>query len=385
MDKCGQGKDDVWRSLPTVWAAERGLVDLTSSIFFFLGLALLIIGAEALVNGAVRISRTLGVAPLVIGLTVVAFGTSAPELAVSTQASLSGQSGVSIGNVVGSNIFNVLLILGLSALITPLTVAVKLVRWDVPIMIGVSLLPLLLGLDGGLGRLDGVVLFAGIVLYTVFSIREGSREAREHADQRELKGPAPSARQWLRNIALVLCGLGLLLLGSRWLNDAAVSVARSLGISDLVIGLTLVAAGTSLPEVATSVLASIRGERDIAVGNVVGSNIFNVLAVLGASSLVAPDGIPLSAAVLRLDIPIMIAVAVACLPIFFTDHTIVRWEGLLFLAYYAAYTLYLFLDTTQHEALPLFSTVMLGFVIPLTVLTLILLSIRAVRMKHTTP
>ena len=302
---------------------------MVSLVFFVLGLVLLIVGAEALVRGAVRIAAVLGISPLVIGLTVVAFGTSTPELAVSVQASLSGQTDVAVGNVVGSNIFNVLLILGLSAMVTPLTISVQLVRWDVPIMISVSILTLLFGLDGVVSRLNGVVLLFGIIAYTVFSVRQGRKEkTAPQADTSHLPAsPAlHPARQWVVNGGLILGGLALLVLGSRWLNEGAITIARAIGVSDLVIGLTLVAAGTSLPEVATSVLASLRGERDIAVGNVVGSNIFNVLAVLGLSSSVVPEGILLSAGALRLDIPIMIAVAVACLPIFFTGHIIARWE-----------------------------------------------------------
>lgn len=358
---------------------------MVSLVFFVLGLVLLIVGAEALVRGAVRIATVLGISPLVIGLTVVAFGTSAPELAVSVQASLVGQTDVAVGNVVGSNIFNVLLILGLSAVITPLTISGQLVRWDVPIMIGVSVFTLLLGLDGVISQLNGLVLCLGIVGYTVFSILQGRKEqTAPQADPSNLPtSPAPHpVRQWVVNGGLILGGLALLILGSRWLNEGAISIARALGVSDLVIGLTLVAAGTSLPEVATSVLASLRGERDIAVGNVVGSNIFNILAVLGLSSSVAQEGLLLSAGALRLDIPVMIAVAVACLPIFFTGHTIARWEGFLFLGYYVAYTTYLFLDATQHEALPVFSTVMLVFVVPLTVVTLVVLTVRALRAQR---
>ena len=257
-----------------------------------LGLALLTVGAEALIRGASGIAGRLGISPLIIGLTVVAFGTSAPELAVSVAAAWSGQPDIVIGNVVGSNVFNVLLVLGLSALITPLAIHSQLIRVDVPLMIGASILTLLFALDGRIGRVDGAVLFVGIIAYIAFQVRQGRRE-RLAAERRE---PAPIPLGWWADALLVLIGLTVLVLGSRFLVTSAVEIARSLGVSELVIGLTIVAAGTSLPEVATSVVASLRGQRDIAVGNVVGSNVFNLLSVLGLASLVSPNGIAVAAA-----------------------------------------------------------------------------------------
>jgi cation:H+ antiporter len=353
-------------------------------VLFVAGALLLIAGAELLVRGASRLAAAIGVSPLVIGLTVVAFGTSSPELAVSMQASVSGEPDIAIGNVVGSNVFNVLFILGLSALIAPLIVAQQLVRLDVPLMIGVSVLLLVLALDGRISRFDGLLLTGGIVAYCLFAIRQSRKESPavrfEYAD--EFGQGAPRASQRLLNILLVVAGLGMLLLGSRWLLSGAVAIAEALGVSTLVIGLTIIAAGTSLPEVATSVIASIRGERDIAVGNVVGSNLFNVLAIVGLSSVVAADGIRVAPAALRFDIPVMIAVSAACLPIFFTGYRIARWEGALFLAYYAGYTFYLILDAAEHDALPAFSAMMGLFVIPLTVVTLAVLTVRALKSKR---
>lgn len=358
---------------------------MAAALFFVAGLVLLIVGAEALVRGASRLAAAVGVSPLVVGLTVVAFGTSSPELAVSVKAAFSGQANIAVGNVVGSNIFNVLFILGLSALIAPLVVAQQLVRLDVPLLIGVSVLMLLLGLDGRFGRVDGLLLFGGVVAYTLFLVRQSRREnqsvQQEYAAEFGATG-APRVPGWLVNVALVGAGLAMLVVGSRWLVDGAVTVARYLGVSDLVIGLTIIAAGTSLPEVVTSVVASLRGERDIAVGNVVGSNLFNILAVLGLSSLVAPSGIEVSAAALRFDIPVMIAVAIACLPVFFTDGMISRWEGAVLLAYYVAYTVFLILGATRHAALPVLSAAMLYFVLPLTVLTLAVVVVRAWRRQR---
>ncbi len=353
-------------------------------LLFVAGLISLIVGAEALVRGASRLAAVLGISPLVIGLTVVAFGTSSPELAVSIKAALSDQASIAVGNVVGSNIFNVLFILGLSALIVPLVVSQQLVRLDVPLMIALSVIVLIFSLDENFSRTDGLMLVTGLVIYVCFLIYQSRRESvevkEEYAKEFGSEGRANSS--WVKNIVLVLGGLALLVLGSRWLVDSAVSFAQYLGVSELVIGLTIVAAGTSLPEVVTSVIAAIRGERDIAVGNVVGSNIFNLMGVLGFASIVAPNGIEVSAAVIRFDIPVMIVVAFACLPIFFTGGVISRQEGALLLGYYVAYTLYLILAASHHDALPRFSAVMLYFVIPLTVVTLIIVALREIRSRN---
>ncbi|MFQ4139171.1 calcium/sodium antiporter [Nodosilinea sp. PGN35] len=352
------------------------------SLFKFVaGLVLLVLGADALVRGASRLAAAIGISSLVIGLTVVAFGTSTPELVVSLQAALSGQAGIAMGNVIGSNIFNVLFILGLSALIVPLSVSQQLIRLDVPLMIGLSVLIFLMSLDGQISRIDGLILVAGILTYTGFLIRQ-SRQDQAKDQSTQLSDVArPSKSSWVASVILVIVGLGLLIVGSRWLVESSVLFAQYLGVSELVIGLTIVAAGTSLPELVTSVVAAIRGERDIAVGNVVGSNIFNLLAVLGCASIVASSGIDVSPAIVRFDLPVMIAVAFACLPIFFTGGRISRQEGALLLGYYVAYTLYLILAATHHDALPQLSWVMLYFVVPLTVVTILIVSLKELRSK----
>jgi cation:H+ antiporter len=335
-----------------------------------------------LVRGAARLAAAIGISPLVIGLTIVAFGTSAPELAVSAQASLLGQADIALGNVIGSNIFNVLFILGLSALVAPLIVAQQLVRLDVPIMIGVSVLTVLFALDGVIAFWEGAILFAGIITYTALLIVQSRREQNAQVEaeyRKEYSAPARSPLQFIINIALVLVGLATLVYGSRLLVSSAVMIAEYLGVSQLVIGLTIVAAGTSLPEVATSVVASIRGERDIAVGNVVGSNIFNLLSVLGVAAMLAPNGVQVAPSVLRFDLPVMLAVAVACLPIFFSGYRISRWKGALFLGYYIAYTYYLILDASGSPSLPRYNQVMLAIVIPLTVATLVVITYRSWR------
>ena len=352
-------------------------------LLFVVGLVFLIIGAEALVRGASRLAAVLGISPLVIGLTVVAFGTSSPEFAVSVKSALSNQASISVGNIVGSNIFNVLFILGLSALIVPLVVLQQLVRLDVPLMIAFSVIVLILSLDENFSRADGILLVVGLVFYVWFLIYQSRIERvevrEEYAKVFGTKRYAKSS--WVKDIFLVPGGLALLVLGSRWLVDSTVSFAQYLGVSELVVGLTIVAAGTSLPEVVTSVIATIRGERDIAVGNIVGSNIFNIMGVLGFASIVAPTGIEVSAAVIGFDIPFMIVVALVCLPIFFTGGVISRQEGVLLLGYYMAYTLYLILAASHHDALPRLSAVMLYFVIPLTVITMIIVVLQEIRRK----
>lgn len=353
-------------------------------LLFIAGLILLIVGAEALVRGASRLAAVLGISPLIIGLTVVAFGTSSPELAVSIKAAISDQASLALGNVIGSNIFNVLFVLGLSALIAPLVVAQQLIRLDVPLMLALSLLVLLLGLDGKFSRAEGLLLFAGLVIYIGFLIYQSRRESRQVNDEyaREFGVKESGARGWLKNLSFVLGGLALLVLGSRWLVDSATTIAHYFGVDELVIGLTIVAAGTSLPEVVTSVVAVIRGERDIAVGNVIGSNLFNIMGVLGLTIIIAPADIEVSSSVIRFDIPIMIVVAFTCLPIFFTGGMISRLEGAILLGYYMTYTLYLIMAAAHHEALPMFSTMMLYFVVPLTVVILVIVSVQVRRSRN---
>lgn len=337
------------------------------TFLFVVGLIFLIVGAEALVRGASWIAAVFGISPLIIGLTVVAFGTSSPELAVSIKSTLNGQAAIALGNVIGSNIFNVLFILGLCALIIPLNVEKQLIRIDVPLIILISVAIYLLALDQQLGRFDGILLLLALVAYITYLIVQNRRQ---NAEKTAVSTPKPpiTPRTWLINIGLVTGGLALLVTGSGWLVDGAIFFARSLGVSEMIIGLTIIAAGTSLPEVVTSVIAALRGERDIAVGNVVGSNLLNMMAVLGVSSTLA--GIPIAPAILAFDLPIMIAVSLACLPIFFTGSIIGRFEGALLFGYYIAYTLYLILAASQHDALTQFSGVMLYFVIPLTAVIL---------------
>jgi len=345
---------------------------------FALGLTVLVVGADVLVRGASRLAVSFGVSPLVVGLTVVAFGTSAPEMAVSVGSALAGSPDLALGNVVGSNICNVLLILGISALITPLLVDEQIIRQEIPIMIGVSALLVVMALDGHLGLVESIVLFALVIAYTVFLIVQSRRASK--AVQEEFGTDLPTSawdRHWAVQVGLIATGLVMLIVGADWLVEAAVAFARAFGVSDLVVGLTVVAVGTSMPEIATSIVAAMRGQRDIAVGNVVGSNIFNILAVLGASGIASGTGLPVSEAARNFDLWVMLAVAFACLPIMITGREIARWEGGVFLAYYAAYTAWLVLQAQQHTSLPAFSGIMLGYVMPLTVITVVVSIVRS--------
>jgi len=357
---------------------------LTDYLMLAAGLLLLIGGAELLVRGASRLALTFGVSPLVVGLTVVAFGTSSPEVAVSVQSALQGQAEIAVGNVIGSNIFNVLLILGISALIVPLIVNQQLIRQEVPIMVGTSLLLPALAWDGGLSRIDGLILTGCLGIYTAFLIIQSRRANRTPPALAPAAGDAH--RGWHAKLAaqfgLIVAGLALLVLGANSLVAAAVAIAKALGVSEMVVGLTIVAAGTSLPEVATSLVAAIRGQRDIAVGNVVGSNIFNILGVLGLSAVVAPGGLIVAPAMMAFDIPIMTAAAIACLPLFFTGNLIARWEGGLFAVLYVAYTMYVVLAAQQHDALSTYGFVLGTVVLPLCALTIAIIAWREWRARH---
>jgi cation:H+ antiporter len=351
---------------------------LIHAVLFVLGLAALVAGAESLVRGASKIALSLGISPLVVGLTIVAVGTSSPEVAVSVGAVLNGNTDIAVGNVVGSNIFNVLFILGISALITPLVVHSQIIRQEVPIMIGASVVLAVMAIDARLGRLESALLLSMLAGYVVFLVRQSRAETAEVRGEFEghVSQPGGWDGHWSVQLLLIAAGLGLLVLGSNWLVDAAVVFARALGVSDLVIGLTIIAAGTSMPEVATSVMAAVRGERDIAVGNVIGSNTFNILGCLGLSGLVGGGGLGIAPAILNFDLWVMVAVAIACLPVFMFGRQIGRRRGLLFLAYYVAYLAYLILGAQDHDALDEYSAIMLSFVLPLTVVTLVAMLIR---------
>jgi cation:H+ antiporter len=321
-----------------------------STVLLLGGFASTVGGAELVVRGASRIALEFRIPPLIVGLTVVAFGTSAPELAVSTNAALSGSADIALGNVVGSNIFNVLVILGLSALVQPLVVSSRLVRFDVPVMIGASIALLLIAWDGRADRLEGALLLVGMAAYMIYLVASGMRAAAAEP------GMTPAGRQGVRgrtvDAALIAVGLVLLVLGSGWVIEGAQIIATRMGVGEVIIGVTIVAAGTSLPELATSLIATVRGQRDIAIGNVVGSNIFNILAILGITATLTPAGLEASPALATFDIPVMTAVAALCLPVFISGGTIARWEGAVFILFYLAYTAVLIAAVTGHGTVP---------------------------------
>jgi cation:H+ antiporter len=355
-------------------------------VLLIAGVACLVLGAEALIRGAARLAARTGMSSVVIGLTVVAFGTSAPELAVSIGDVLGGgedAGSIAIGNVIGSNIANILLALGFAAALGgSLIVAQRIVRLDVPIMIGASVLMLIFSLNEQIGRTEGAVLTVALVVYvtwTVVSATRGTAPTVESEYDEAFDSEHLAARTVWSDLGFVAIGLVLLVAGSQALVGAASDIATSLGVSDLVIGLTVVAVGTSLPEVATSVLAAIRGHRDLAVGNAIGSNLFNLLAVLGITALIAPNPLPVATSAIQVDIPVMIAVAVACLPIFADGHVLNRWEGIVFLGFYAGYLTWLVLDASDNTLRDSYGDVVLFFVVPITTLTLALIAVRAQR------
>lgn len=308
------------------------------SILIIGGLVLLYFGAEGLVRGSSAMALKLGLTPLVVGLTVVAYGTSTPELVVSIKAALAGQSGIAVGNVVGSNIFNIAVILGLAAVIFPIKASFQLIRLDVPIMIGATVLVMVFFRDGALARWEAGVLFTGILAYTVGSLIYAKKTVTPEVEDEFAESVGrPNSPLW-RDIVFILGGLGLLVFGSRFLVDGSVGLARTWGVTEAVIGLTIVAAGTSTPELAATIVAAIKKEPDIALGGIIGSNIYNILCILGATGLIAPI---VTGGVAWTDMFVMLGLAVMLLPILWTGLVVKRWEGVVFLAIYGGFLGYL--------------------------------------------
>ena len=360
---------------PTIF----GLADLPliNVVELFSGLVLLIIGAELMVRAAVRLAERLHVRPLIIGLTIVALGSSAPQMAVSLQAALTDNPDIAVGSVVGSSIFNILVTLGLSALIIPLRVSRQLVRLDIPLMIGASLLVFILAWNKDLGRFDGVLLLGALALYLGLLFRQSRHSTRPHTER-----PTETQQSWLISVLMILAGLAMLVFAGRLLLGAAVVVATDLGLSERVIGLTVVAVGTSLPELATSLIAALRGQRDIAVGNVIGANLFNLLGVLGLTALLAPTPLSVSPNALDFDLPVMLGVAALCLPVFYSGYRVTRAEGLLLLGLYLVYGLHVVSFTTGMPLAGKLERLMLFYVLPALLTFLLFTSIRAWRRQH---
>lgn len=345
-------------------------------LYFFLiviGIVCLSLGANLLVRGSSSLAETLGVPPLVIGLTVVAYGTSSPELFISTINSFSGQTTIALGNLVGSNIFNVFLILGLSASLTTLAVHLRIIIREVPALILLSGLAYLFCLDGILSVLEGLVLVTILIAHVYWMIL-GVRGYEETDSTVHYEPSFPKAASRLPrggpwDIGMIIAGLVLLVVGSEVFSTGAIAIARKTGLSESVIAMTLVAAGTSIPELATSVLASLRGELDIAVGNVIGSNFFNLTGILGLSVLVSPGQFNVPPSVVAFDIPLMVLGAVICLPIFFSEHRISRWEGILFLVYFIVYLTSILMPYSHWLLEPDTGNAIFLFGLPLTLVT----------------
>lgn len=323
---------------------------MSSALLIVGGFAGLLGGAELLVRGATALALRLGIAPIVVGVTVVALGTSLPELAVGIDAARQGSAGLAVGNIVGTNLVNLLLILGLSAVILPIALDARTVRFDLPLMAGAALLLLVLALDGSFGTVDGLVLVVYGVGYTLGVLYVSRREAaavRAAYDAEYVPKDAEprAARPW-RDVLGLVAGIAIIVVGATLLVDGAVDAARAFGVSDAVIGLTIIAIGTSAPELVTTILTTIRGDRDIAIGNLLGSSVYNIAIILGVTVLAAPGAVDMPDEVLGGDLLLMVAVALACVPVFTTGRRITRLEGCLFVAAYGGYLAWLLLSQT---------------------------------------
>lgn len=310
----------------------------TDILLFITGIIMLFLGGESLIMGATRLARALGIRPIVIGLTVVGFGTSAPEFVVCIIAALKGSSDIVLGNIVGSNIANIGLILGIAALIRPISIHMKLVKVEVPLMICLSIALYAISLNLGLGRIEGAFLLACLIAFTIYSYRAALRESRQVREEyKEFIGNNGSK---LGQAAFIAAGLVLLVIGARFIVNSAITIATVFGISEVVIGIAAVAVGTSLPELATSIVAALRKENDIIAGNILGSNIFNI-GMLGLVSVIKPVGV--NPELLRFEYPVMVALALLVLPIMRTGHRVSRAEGIFLLLIYSAFISALFL------------------------------------------
>lgn len=320
---------------------------LHPALLFLGGLVVVVLGAEMLLRGATRIATLLRISPIVIGLTVVSVGTSAPELAVGLTAAHEGKGPLAVGNIAGTNIVNILLILGLSAAIRPLPTRSLSVRLDVPVMIATAVALLVMAMDGVLTRAEGLGLLLAAVVYTVALVQLSRQEAPDTrlAFRDALAAQAPprvnlptGAAAWAWNGALLLAGMALAVLGAELLVAGAVELAKAYGVSDAFIGLSIVAIGTSAPELVTTMISTLRNDRDVAIGNLIGSSIYNVLVILGLTMVAAPaSGVDVSAEVLWIDLPLAALVAIVCLPVFRSDRLVSRREGIGFVLAYAVY------------------------------------------------
>ncbi|MDR4504959.1 MAG: calcium/sodium antiporter [Candidatus Scalindua sp.] len=315
---------------------------LFQSILFFLGVFGVYVGAEWFVKGSSNLSRDLGIRPIIIGLTVVAFGTSSPELAVSLTAAFKGSDNISIGNIIGSNIANIGLVLGITAIVFPLRVERIIMKKELPLMIGISFLFCVMAMDKVIGVIDGSILFMGIFLYVGYQIYNtvNSKVNGESSGSIKKNDSAINRKTVLRNILYITLGLPFLLAGAQLLVKSAIGIAGGFGVSEMVIGLTVVALGTSIPEMATSVVSAFRRETDICVGNIIGSNIFNILMVIGSVALVRP--LAVNQDTLFFELPVMLLFSIALIPMIRGNLTVNRIEGFLLTFGYGIFIFFLF-------------------------------------------
>lgn len=344
---------------------------LISTTLLILGLLMLAFGGDLLVRGSAALADRTGVSRMLIGLTVISIGTSAPEFAISAYASWLGKTDIALGNVIGSNIFNILFAMGFAAIISNLYIQRKTNMIDVPIMLAISILAYVMSFTGVINRWHGLTLFAIFIAFNVFLIMYERKHPQEAAAVAEDAAAILANKRSIPKIIIfIIAGLGLLAIGSKVLVEGAADLARLMHLSELIISLTIIAIGTSLPEAITAIIAAMHRETDMAVGNIIGSNIANISGVLGLSALLAPDGIPVSASVLEFDFPVMLASSFACLPIFYIGHKVSRSEGIVLFAYYLLFLAYIVLRAINHPSISLLSDAMLFFCIPLTILTL---------------
>lgn len=337
-------------------------------------------GAELSVRAAVSLATTLQVRPLFIGLTFVALGSSAPQMAVGLQAAFTSSADIAVGSVVGSNIFNGLVTLGLCALIIPLRITRQMVRLEIPLMVAASTLVLALSWNGVLGPVDGATLLLGLLIYLLVILRQsGQRFAYRPSSGTE---QSRKTGQVLLRLTALLGGIACVVLGSHLLVAASVVIALDLGLSERVVGLTVIAGSTSLPALTTSLIAALRGERDIAVANVIGSSLFNLLGVLGVTALIAPAPLSVSPNALDFDLPVMLGVAALCWPLFYSGYRVTRLEGLMLLALYLAYGLHIVSFTTGMPLADRLEGLMVRFVLPVFGAMVLLSTIKAWRRQH---
>jgi cation:H+ antiporter len=314
-------------------------------IWIVLGLAALVAGAELIVRGGTRVAAYLRIPPIIIGLTIVSVGTSVPELAVGIEAAHRGNGALAVGNIAGTNVVNLLLILGVSALLRPLALTMQTLRIDLPVMGFAAVGFLAMCWDGELSRLEGIAMVSAGVAYTLLIIylarRESSDAKQEFASEFTVKSTLQPAAMLALSVAMLLVGIAIVVVGSDWLVDGASTLARAMGVSEALIGLTIVAIGTSSPELVTTIIGTLRNDRDVAVGNLLGSSIYNILAILGITCLVPAQGLAVERELIHIDIPFMVGATLACIPVFLSGRRVTRTEGGVFVAAYLAYITYL--------------------------------------------